>query len=360
MDAHKYALLKFNRTNNVGDEIQSLAVHRFLPRVDHLVDRDRISEFFPTEPTKLVVNGWFCHNPECFDFNENIIPLITSLHVTPDRGAGGVSLPFSEAVQKIPAVRELLKAFGPVGARDVFTLRLLEDAGVPAYFSGCVTLTFERPKGPRSDDVILADVPHQMALRVRNSTDRNIVLVRHSYDKKLESGAMWTRAQKMLRDYGRAHLVVTSRLHVALPCLAMGTNVLLVGDHLGDPRYEGLKDLCNHCTVDEFSGIHAGYIDNPDPNPSRHLALRSEMIDRVEAFVKDGARMPARSGRWGGSTGWATAHYLDQKLLEKTTENRAILAGKTALEQNFEQVRAERDELLRALSQRSPGDGSGA
>ena len=40
----KYALYKYS-TENVGDEIQSIAARRFLPRVDYYIDRDRIGEW---------------------------------------------------------------------------------------------------------------------------------------------------------------------------------------------------------------------------------------------------------------------------------------------------------------------------
>lgn len=54
----KYALFNYN-TENVGDEIQSLAAKHFLPQVDYYINRDFINDFHPEsdEEIKLIMNG---------------------------------------------------------------------------------------------------------------------------------------------------------------------------------------------------------------------------------------------------------------------------------------------------------------
>lgn len=59
MLAMKYALLTYS-TENVGDDIQSIAARRFLPRVDYYIDRDQIGEWEnndKNETVKLIANG---------------------------------------------------------------------------------------------------------------------------------------------------------------------------------------------------------------------------------------------------------------------------------------------------------------
>ena len=53
-------------TNNLGDEIQSIAARQFLPSVDALVDRDDWIAFpSNTEgPFRIILNGRFTHCPE--------------------------------------------------------------------------------------------------------------------------------------------------------------------------------------------------------------------------------------------------------------------------------------------------------
>ena len=35
-------------------------------------------------------------------------------------------------------------------------------------------------------------------------------------------------------------------------------------------------------------GLPSSRFENPNPNPSRYLGLRAELIERVEAFIGDG------------------------------------------------------------------------
>ena len=46
------------------------------------------------------------------------------------------------------AAIEHLRRFAPIGCRDLNTVRLLRNAGVPAFFNGCVTLTLDRVFAP--------------------------------------------------------------------------------------------------------------------------------------------------------------------------------------------------------------------
>ena len=60
----KYGLIVCS-TENLGDDIQSLAAKQFLPRIDVYVDRDYINNInCSNEETKLIMNGWFTHRPD--------------------------------------------------------------------------------------------------------------------------------------------------------------------------------------------------------------------------------------------------------------------------------------------------------
>ena len=51
----KYALFSYN-SDNIGDEIQSIAARRFLPRVDYYINRDNINgaKFSKNEKIKII------------------------------------------------------------------------------------------------------------------------------------------------------------------------------------------------------------------------------------------------------------------------------------------------------------------
>lgn len=74
----KFALFEYN-TQNIGDEIQSLAALKFLPKVDYFINRDYINYFVPDtdEEIKLIMNGWYTHQPHHFPIKQSQIhPLL--------------------------------------------------------------------------------------------------------------------------------------------------------------------------------------------------------------------------------------------------------------------------------------------
>ena len=79
----RFALLSY-ATNNLGDEIQSVAARQFLPSVDLLVERDSWTPSSPNPvgPYKLIMNGWFTHSPEKWPPPGFLQPLLTSMHMT--------------------------------------------------------------------------------------------------------------------------------------------------------------------------------------------------------------------------------------------------------------------------------------
>ena len=137
--------------DNLGDDIQAIAAGKFLPRVDRILEREKLNTY--TEEVFTILNGWFMHNPAAFPPSRQITPIIiTSFHISP------------MAAQRMmtPETIRYLKKYQPVGCRDLYTQRLLEDHGIEAWFSGCVTLTlkkkdFEYPGLPRGK-VILSDI----------------------------------------------------------------------------------------------------------------------------------------------------------------------------------------------------------
>jgi hypothetical protein len=92
-------------------------------------------------------------------------------------------------------------------------------------------------------------------------------------------------AQDLLDCYAGARCVVTTRLHAALPCLAMGTPVLLLPPRPDMIRLSGLIDLVHHESPDSF--IEGGRYrpDRPPPNPALHVPIAEALRARCEAFI---------------------------------------------------------------------------
>jgi hypothetical protein len=89
-------------------------------------------------------------------------------------------------------------------------------------------------------------------------------------------------AARLLSEYTAARAVITTRLHCALPCLALGTPVLFVPTAHDDYRFSGLRDLL-HVTSPEK--LLAGDIDydfrDPPPNRTEWMALRDGLTQKV-------------------------------------------------------------------------------
>jgi hypothetical protein len=285
----KFGLLKYDNTDNVGDEIQSLAARRFLPRVDYYIDRERMNAFVANDerPAWVVLNGWYCHHPENWPPSQYINPLILSFHINPSNSYS-MGLLTADAMLNEPAVK-YLHGFAPIGARDLRTLELLKKSGVDSYFSGCLTLTIDRPKAEQDDDlIVLCDVPGSVNDYVSaEASRRRVERVSHGGCNPLTAQQRFERAEGLLSLYASAGCVITTRLHCALPCVAMGTPVILLDAAPDQERFSGLHEFVRHCSVKEFLSPRKEFdFLNPQPNPDRHLPLRKALSDRVSAFIE--------------------------------------------------------------------------
>lgn len=169
----KFALFTYN-TGNIGDDIQSLAARRFLPRVDYMINRDFMNDFVAdTDDTiKLIMNGWYSHQPKNFPLNNpQIDPLVTSVYID-----DSVKKDFSS-----PENQAFFKEHGPVGARCVDTQRYFEEQGIDSYLSACLTLTLQRdPKIKKGNFILALDVPNEVFDKVQKES--KVPVIRMSAD----------------------------------------------------------------------------------------------------------------------------------------------------------------------------------
>ena len=278
----KYGLLSYH-TENIGDEIQSIAARRFLPSVDLYIDRDEIGVFALESTTKLIMNGWYMHEPYSWPpKDDKLNPLLISMYFE------GKDRKVTNAIFQDSSL-EFFKKHGPVGARDLSTLQLLQSKGVESYFSGCLTLTLQADPEVKKQDYILAvDIPSDVVEMIRQKTHRPVIESSPYYDASFSLEDRFYAAEYFLYLYQSAHAVITTRLHAMLPSLALGTNVLLVKDSQKyDPnRYAGLDNLVNSLYDEEYLNNYNLYdVDNPPSNPSEYLELRSELINKVSGFT---------------------------------------------------------------------------
>jgi hypothetical protein len=304
---------------NAGDYIQSLAAARFLPQVDRYINREKLNEYNGT-PIKLIMNGWFMHRPANWPPSEKIQPLVTSFHLN------------SQVIEPMLSGKSLdwFKKQGPVGCRDEHTFELLSKAGVDTYLSGCLTSTFINEYNYRTNDVYFADVlfrvpgwstsartPREFIKSILSGdlikmNQRNRLLKElfdedvlresksfsHYHPARHSEKERFCVAEDFLEKYATAKLVVTSRIHCAIPCLAFGTPVIFV--HFGFKheydtcRLKGVTDLFNTIFIDEHENITSNFSltgkigsDFIIKNPATFRKFIPVLRDACNAFIND-------------------------------------------------------------------------
>ncbi len=292
----KFALLTYS-TLNLGDDIQSFAARQYFPGVDLRIDRDALSSA-PAQwdggEAKIILNGWHTHAPERWPPAPFLTPLLVSCHVTRQvafENLGGLR---SDLFLTRGESLRYLRDHGPVGARDAWTQDLFREHEIPVWFSGCLTLTFGSRRNPsRQDYVCAVDLPLAALRRLRSATSRQVVIATHQVGRDAGYGERAYLAQRLLSLYAHAHCVVTTRLHCALPCLALGVPVLFLKQAKDAYRFSGLDSLLRCGSVGDYlEGRIAFEVDDPQPNAEDFLPLRRELVLRASQFTGEAALGP--------------------------------------------------------------------
>lgn len=300
-----------NKEANLGDDIQAIAAAQFYPRLDMIIEREAINTY--EQEIFAIVNGWYMHNPENFPPNPSIKSHITSIHIAPSAHKILLS---EESI-------EYFRAHEPIGCRDIYTRDLLLERGIRAFFSGCLTLTLDKNKFERPvtnlGDILLVDAfyrytPRGLKRKLRHKiysglTQKRLIsklvssemrpsIRRMSHFLGRSSATFEQRfqlAERLLCAYANARLVVTSRLHAAMPCLAFGIPVLFVVEDANDPRLSGNLDLLNVLTRNQVERTEQrGILEiggrkikwDELSNPDRYKELREKLIAEVSQAVQ--------------------------------------------------------------------------
>lgn len=266
----QYGVLAVKQSpRNLGDDVQGLAAMRFLPSTDLWLDRDDPREAEGGPEVFAFHNGWFTWRPDRFPPPKNVKPFWIAFHcATPHLLSA--------------AMLEHLKAHEPIGARDLHTLALLRNAGVSAYWSGCLTATLPRYDGPRSDETLMMDVQRKMVRYVPRAIRRRAR--KHTNDVKhpVDPAARMELTQQLVERLSKARLVVTSRLHVAIPCAAVGTPCVMVHAKVNsDIRFGGIRGNLFR-GYDRFTMAEADW----DPKPLDIEPMRKFLRTVAQAAVK--------------------------------------------------------------------------
>lgn len=325
---------------NIGDYIQSLAAKQFFPEDSDVVfhHRDELSSYKGNE-VKTIMNGWFTHKPENWPPSDKINPLFVAFHIN---SSAYQQLLSEESIT-------YLKKIAPIGCRDEVTARLLREHGVDAYFSSCLTTTlgykYKNTEDER-DKIYIVDPVHYVPeasyrLRkyiflfyylkyfkginnyIRNLKSNNVYDLRickknlsryisiirsyiilrqilspvelkdivvltqyHDADEYPTNEQRFARAEELIKMYSTAKLVITSRIHCALPCLGLETPVIFLRN-LDDSedsicRFEGLLNLMNVISFRKNKVIESPFI---LPISSKDVAVKNDYRDYADKLI---------------------------------------------------------------------------
>lgn len=342
---------------NIGDFSQSIAQRQYWHKVDCVLDMEELSDVESDETINVVMNGWFMWYPEKFPPAKCINPLFISFHVAPSIE----KLFFTEKTINY------LKQHEPIGTRDTKTKELMEKYGIKSYFSGCLTLTLDRTyyQEKHGDNIYIVDpivnygshssivgkaisllsfllymLSHfpkisKLSRRFYHQAKTPLSKISRKLDEYLETTVFYHNysrcfsdeillnatylsqivdnyvsveekfrmADERLRWYSTAKLVITRRIHAALPCLALKTPVILtINDDIISNKPKAIADGGRFGGILEFfnykkftkKGIESEgcdefiHLDNIPKNPTKYVYYKDMLDKKMKDFCNNG------------------------------------------------------------------------
>lgn len=263
---------------NIGDYIQSLAALQFLPKncMPIFIDRDEIDNY-NGEKAIIIMNGWYRIKKNKTFISPNLLPIFTSMHI---------SNPYNIDSYFINS----LKKFEPIGCRDTYTLNALKKKGINSYFSSCLTTTLDIDylvnDEQRNDEIIFIDYKFgyddKIDKYIKSLKEYNfskVTYVTHYFRLNLTQTERFNFAKSLINKYARAKLIITTRIHGALPCLALNTPFIFV-NKLFDKRYYGIYKFFNTVGINSRGKFNINVLLNKNNliiNPKAYLEYANKL-----------------------------------------------------------------------------------
>ncbi len=237
---------KYGGTKNVinlGDDIQSLAVVEMLKQlsvkenqIDYIVrsemgirNQKREKGIFIPATGGLAWNTYPAkHDLPINDFNLRILYFGTRI---PDG--------MFDVLRHYDAFIASMKKYEPIGCRDVATRDFLRSLGIKAFFSKCVTIGFdERHPEIKGNKIFIIGIPGNLVETIISTIPDHLkARIQHlaqivdfprcgpmdDNDAKHTKRLAQERLDLLKRE---AMLVISSHIHVVMPCAAMGIPVI--------------------------------------------------------------------------------------------------------------------------------------
>lgn len=238
----KYAnlYLETREIENIGDWAQIFAVdylYHYMGIDKKDIVRIGISELNTYQGEKLIlpINYPFYG---LYSLSDDIIPVYLGISIIDSVVAKGLKF----------------RDFAPIGCRDIHTYNELSKCGIASYYGGCLTITFPKRKSTsNASKIFIVDVSENIYSKIPNEIRENAERITHIIEDGLGGENV---AKEIYRRYEKeAKLVITSRIHCAQPCLAMGIPTVFICETISF-RYDVIKNLLPVYHIDQMETIN--------------------------------------------------------------------------------------------------------
>ena len=353
-----------DKGKNMGDYIQSVAQEQFWEHIDCYVEREELDEISSKEKINLIMNAWFMLKPEHFPPSNSINPLYVSFHIAKKQAEKILSPLAIEHLKKYAPIgardfmtRDLLLNHGidsyfsgcltiTLGETyksatknniiyfvdpyyelgGVLNKKNIIKLGCKAFFA--LIRHWKKVKK-------MKNFQYEVKYSLQNAPSWLLRILRllmcasfySTYSKAFSDDLLFNAefvqhrinvehltteemrmeyARQLIRKYAQAQLVITSRLHCALPCLGVETPVIFVtSDALEEGklrtagRFGGNMELLHQMrwtpqgvyavSEDLKKTMKSGKIEKSIKieNKEDYKRLRDELIQRVREFTKN-------------------------------------------------------------------------
>ena len=212
----------------------------------------------------------YSHDDKITQYSERIIPVFLGMALLVDH------LDDAEV--------EYLKKFQPIGCRDQYTMETLRKYNILCYLNGCMTATFpkrEREPEEQTGKIFCIDVTDNFAKEIPEEIRKECIFSNHVYMSEECPNGSEAKARQVYDMYrNEAKMIITTRLHAALPCAAMGIPVILAKEQLSY-RFAIIEKLMHVYSEDEFKNI------NWKPEAVEYEEFKRRILDNAAHRVMD-------------------------------------------------------------------------
>lgn len=214
-------LISYTDSGNIGDAIQTVALQRYIEakgfKCNGYLSRGALNNWivFDKNQETAIVNGWHRN----------------SYHTLPSRA---IFVGLHAGEEQIKNIDKDIT----IGCRDLYTWGIAKSLGYKAVLTGCATssLFVKIVADSRSERrIVKIDYPH---------TGHGECELTQVINPKMPWLTQIGTALERLNTYIQCNKIITSRLHVFLPCIAMGVNVELNYSSTSSPeRFDVMENL---------------------------------------------------------------------------------------------------------------------